>query len=37
MDKDFEVAIDAPVGIKIDARKACLFDPAGGERIRAGA
>jgi multiple sugar transport system ATP-binding protein len=34
MDKDFEVAIDAPVGVKIDARKACLFDPAGGDRIR---
>jgi multiple sugar transport system ATP-binding protein len=35
MDKDFEVAIDVPVGIKIDPRKACLFDPASGERVRA--
>jgi multiple sugar transport system ATP-binding protein len=35
MDKDFEVPLDAPVGIKIDARKACLFDPATGERVRA--
>ena len=35
MDKDFEIPIDAPVGIKIDARKACLFDPGTGERVRA--
>jgi|UPI000489A6BB multiple sugar transport system ATP-binding protein len=35
MDKDFEVPIDAPVGIKIDPRKACLFDPRTGERVRA--
>jgi multiple sugar transport system ATP-binding protein len=34
MDKDFDVAIDEPVGIKIDARKACLFDPATGDRVR---
>jgi multiple sugar transport system ATP-binding protein len=37
MDKDFDVAPDAQVGIKINARKACLFDPATGERIRPGA
>jgi multiple sugar transport system ATP-binding protein len=37
MDKDFEVAIDAQVGIKVNARKACLFDPASGNRIRPGA
>jgi multiple sugar transport system ATP-binding protein len=37
MDKDFEVAIDAQVGIKINARKACLFDPDSGNRIRLGA
>jgi multiple sugar transport system ATP-binding protein len=36
MDKDFEVAIDAQIGIKINARKACLFDPATGNRIRPG-
>jgi multiple sugar transport system ATP-binding protein len=35
MDKDFEVAIDVAVGIKIDPRKACLFDPVTGERVRA--
>jgi multiple sugar transport system ATP-binding protein len=34
MDKDFDVAIDAPVGIKIDARKACLFAPVSGDRVR---
>jgi multiple sugar transport system ATP-binding protein len=34
MDKDFEIAIDAQVGIKVNARKACLFDPASGNRIR---
>jgi len=37
MDKDFDVAIDAAVGIKINARKACLFDPETGNRIRASA
>jgi multiple sugar transport system ATP-binding protein len=37
MDKDFEVAADAAVGIKINARKACLFDPATGNRLREGA
>ena len=36
MDKDFEVALDTAVGIKINARKACLFDPATGNRIRGG-
>lgn len=35
MDRDFEVAIDVAVGIKIDPRKACLFDPASCERVRA--
>jgi multiple sugar transport system ATP-binding protein len=35
MDKDFDVPIDAPVGIQINNRKACLFDPATGERVRA--
>ena len=35
MDKNFEIGIDAPVGIKIDPRKACLFDPGSGERVRA--
>jgi multiple sugar transport system ATP-binding protein len=35
MDKDFEVALDAPVGVQINNRKACLFDPASGDRIRA--
>jgi multiple sugar transport system ATP-binding protein len=37
MDKDFEVGVDVPVGIKINARKACLFDPVSGNRIRPGA
>ncbi len=35
MDKDFEARVDAPVGIAVDAGKACLFDRASGERIRA--
>jgi multiple sugar transport system ATP-binding protein len=35
MEKDFEIALDAPVGIKIDAGKVCLFDAASGERLRA--
>ena len=35
MDKDFDVALDLPVGIKIDPRKACLFDPESGDRVRA--
>ena len=34
MDKDFEIPLDAPIGIKIDARKVCLFDPASGDRVR---
>jgi multiple sugar transport system ATP-binding protein len=34
MDKDFDIAVDAPVGIRIDARKVCLFDPASGNRVR---
>jgi multiple sugar transport system ATP-binding protein len=33
MGKEFEVAIDAAVGIKIDPRKVCLFDPNSGERL----
>ena len=37
MDKDFDIAVDAQVGIKINGRKACLFDPDSGDRIRAGA
>jgi len=35
MDKEFEIAFDAPVGIKVDPRKICLFDPESGNRIRA--
>ncbi len=34
MGKDFDVAVDSTVGIKVDARKACLFDPDTGNRIR---
>jgi multiple sugar transport system ATP-binding protein len=34
MDKDFEVAPDAAIGIKINPRKACLFEPGTGDRIR---
>ena len=37
MDKDFDVGVDAQVGIKINGRKACLFDPDSGDRIRVGA
>jgi multiple sugar transport system ATP-binding protein len=33
MDKDFDVAIDTPVGIRIDGRKASLFDPETGDRL----
>jgi len=33
MGKDFDVAIDAAVGVKIDGRKACLFDPDSGVRL----
>jgi multiple sugar transport system ATP-binding protein len=36
MDKTFEIAVDVPVGIKIDGRKVCLFDPESGDRIHAG-
>jgi len=34
MGKEFDVAVDAPVGIKIDPRKVCLFDPDSGARLR---
>jgi multiple sugar transport system ATP-binding protein len=34
MGKEFEVAVDSPVGIKVDASKVCLFDAASGERLR---
>jgi len=35
MDKDFEVPLDQAVGIKIESRKACLFDPVSGDKIQA--
>jgi multiple sugar transport system ATP-binding protein len=34
MGKSFDIAADAPVGIKVDASKTCLFDAASGERLR---
>jgi multiple sugar transport system ATP-binding protein len=34
MGKDFDVALDSVVGIKVDAGKACLFDPESGSRLR---
>jgi multiple sugar transport system ATP-binding protein len=34
-DKDFERAIDAAVHIAATVGKACVFDAASGERIRA--
>jgi len=34
MGKDFDIAVDAPVGIRIDPRKVCLFDPTSGNRVR---
>ena len=36
MDKSFDIPLDAPVGIRIDAAKLCLFDQASGERLRPG-
>jgi hypothetical protein len=36
MDKSFEIGADAPVGIRIDSAKACLFDKTSGERLRTG-
>ena len=36
MDKHFDVAIDAAVGIEVEAAKACLFDPVSGNRVRPG-
>jgi multiple sugar transport system ATP-binding protein len=36
MGKSFEIAPDAPVGIEVDAQKACLFDRQTGERLRPG-
>ena len=35
MEKDFEIATDAAVGIKIDPAQVSLFDATTGERIRA--
>jgi multiple sugar transport system ATP-binding protein len=34
MGKSFDIAADAPVGIKVDASKTCFFDAASGERLR---
>jgi multiple sugar transport system ATP-binding protein len=34
MGKDFDIAVDSPVGIKIDAPKVCLFDADTGDRLR---
>jgi multiple sugar transport system ATP-binding protein len=34
MDKDFDIGVDAQVGIRINGRKACLFDSDSGDRIR---
>jgi multiple sugar transport system ATP-binding protein len=34
MQKDFEVATDAPVGIRIDPGRTYLFDRAGGDRLQ---
>jgi multiple sugar transport system ATP-binding protein len=34
MDKDFDIGVDAQVGIRITGRKACLFDSDSGDRIR---
>ena len=36
MGKDFDVAHDSVVGVKVEAHKACLFDPASGNRIKPG-
>ena len=35
MDKSFEIAHDAPVGIRLDPAKTCLFDKSSGARLRA--
>jgi len=35
MDKGYDAAIDAPVGIAVEADKTCLFDGASGARVRA--
>ena len=34
MDKDFDVAVDLAIGIKVNPRKVCLFDPDSGDRLR---
>jgi multiple sugar transport system ATP-binding protein len=34
MGKEFEIAVDSPVGIKIEAPKVCLFDAETGDRLR---
>ena len=34
MGKEFDVAVDSAVGIKIDASKICLFDAESGDRLR---
>jgi multiple sugar transport system ATP-binding protein len=34
MDKTFDIALDSPVGIKVDSAKICLFDARTGERLR---
>jgi hypothetical protein len=34
MGKEFDVAVDSAVGIKIDASKICLFDADSGDRLR---
>jgi multiple sugar transport system ATP-binding protein len=33
MEKDFEVAADAPVGIRVDPAHVCLFDAKSGQRL----
>ncbi len=35
MDKSFDIAPDAPVGIRVELSKICLFDRTSGERLRA--
>ena len=35
MDKSFDIAPDAPVGIRVEFPKICLFDGTSGERLRA--
>jgi multiple sugar transport system ATP-binding protein len=34
MGKEFDIALDAAIGIKIDASKVCLFDAGSGDRLR---